>query len=713
LPQVPYSGVPSVAPSDPPIPRYEANAGPDVFGVNVANAISGLGKAADGAGNEMFTRAIAMQDLYNHSEAQDADARYMQKSGELHAQYSALSGKAAVDAYPDYVKGLQDARSDIRDGLSNGMSQKLFDSQSLSTMGRTIFNGAGHAATQNKEFALNSSKSRVQAIGDTALAQPTDDAGFAAGLAQTKAEVEASMQLNQGAGPDDDLTKEAVVQAQSKLWANRIQGLTKTQPIAAGKMLEQAVKDGQVRGEDIGKLTNLVQGAQNTVGARMVSQQVNSGAGLRWGQGPVDIKQAATAIGQFESGGNYQTIGVQTAHGQALGKYQVMSDNLPEFLTKAGLPSMTADEFLKSPSAQDQVFSAVFGGYMKDKGSFNDAASMWFSGKPMAEAGGRRDALDTSVPAYLTQTNALLAKNAPLSAKVDMGKRIAGEQAPDNPLFPDYVQQRIETDHNQALQIKRDDTWQAQQPIENTLVGAASQNGKLPTTVEELTADPQVAAAWEKLGALNPAKQRYYLNVLARNAKGDHALTPETLKQYTGFTGEAITRPADFVNENILDTDLPITKKAELIKLQQAIQGKTDKGNPAVTQAMGESADMLNAAGIKRTNIDDYDQFTGALADQLRQWSQDNQKPPNYEQRRVIVSRLLQNQSTPGRFWGTNKYPTYQLPVPNDVLEEAKRLNPNLTDVQIQREFTRQKFKELYGGTSKAEKAAMAPSVSQ
>src|SRR5579862_2514600 len=129
MPQVPYSGVPQVSPVDAPTPRYQADATPAAFGANVAAAVGNLGKTVEGAGNEIFQRGLAMQDLYNHSEAQQADADYMQKAGELHANYSSLQGKAAVDAYPGYISDLQDARKSIRDGLSNGMSQKLFDSQ--------------------------------------------------------------------------------------------------------------------------------------------------------------------------------------------------------------------------------------------------------------------------------------------------------------------------------------------------------------------------------------------------------------------------------------------------------------------------------------------------------------------------------------------------------------------------------------------------------
>jgi hypothetical protein len=53
----------------------------------------------------------------------------------------------------------------------------------------------------------------------------------------------------------------------------------------------------------------------------------------------------------------------------------------------------------------------------------------------------------------------------------------------------------------------------------------------------------------------------------------------------------------------------------------------------------------------------------------------------------------------------------YQLPVPSEIVTSAKALNPALTDTMIQREYTRQKYQELYGKPSKLQ-TATAP-VSQ
>ena len=266
MPQVPYSGAPTVAPQLDPTPRYTADVSPDMFGANIGQAISRLGATSDQVGNEIFARGLAMQDLANHSEAQQADADYMQKAGELHADFSSKQGKDAVDAYPQYIQDLAQTRKDIGAGLSNPMAQKLYDGQSLSTYGRTVFNGAGHAATQNKVYALSASQAKVDAISNRTLSMPQDEDAFQDGLQDSEDEVRSQGALK---GMDPDAIDLAVANQKSALWSQRIKGIVKTQPIQAGKMLDQAIKDGEVQGEDIAKLTNLVQGARITVGARV------------------------------------------------------------------------------------------------------------------------------------------------------------------------------------------------------------------------------------------------------------------------------------------------------------------------------------------------------------------------------------------------------------------------------------------------------------
>ncbi len=67
---------------------------------------------------------------------------------------------------------------------------------------------------------------------------------------------------------------------------------------------------------------------------------------------------------------------------------------------------MSFDEFLKNPQAQDQVFKTKFGQYLQQTGNPQDAASMWFSGKPLAQAGTTPDVLGTTPKAYVDKFTA-------------------------------------------------------------------------------------------------------------------------------------------------------------------------------------------------------------------------------------------------------------------------------------------------------------------
>ncbi len=229
------------------------------------------------------------------------------------------------------------------------------------------------------------------------------------------------------------------------------------------------------------------------------------------------------------------------------------------------------------------------------------------------------------------------------------------------------------------------------------------ESGKLPTTVEELTADPRAADAWDRL---LPSTQRRYMGVLARNAKGDHGWTDATLREYQQMKGQAQADPAEFLDRDVVGTDLPNSAKRELINLQGRLKGKAE-GDPRVQRALGILAPDMQAAGLTKANKDDYYQFTGALADQLQQFADDNKRPPKIEEVKTIGSRLMQSQTTKGWLWNSQA-PTFQVPVPNDEAEKIKldptwqKLGIQPTDVQVQRIYTRKLYQDLYGKSQTA-----------
>ncbi len=79
--QVPYTGVPSQTLADIPTPEMNPRVPGAAFGGEVAQAVQGLGKTTEHAGDEIFNRAIALQNLQNEAEATEADAKYMIQAG--------------------------------------------------------------------------------------------------------------------------------------------------------------------------------------------------------------------------------------------------------------------------------------------------------------------------------------------------------------------------------------------------------------------------------------------------------------------------------------------------------------------------------------------------------------------------------------------------------------------------------------------------------
>src|SRR5687767_11544560 len=94
--------VPTISPSHSTTPNMSVNTPAGAFGAESARAGADVGRALTRAGDELFERAMAFQELQNRAEATDLDTEYTIQAGKLHAEYNALQGKAAVDAYPSY-----------------------------------------------------------------------------------------------------------------------------------------------------------------------------------------------------------------------------------------------------------------------------------------------------------------------------------------------------------------------------------------------------------------------------------------------------------------------------------------------------------------------------------------------------------------------------------------------------------------------------------
>jgi hypothetical protein len=121
-----------------------------------------------------------------------------------------------------------------------------------------------------------------------------------------------------------------------------------------------------------------------------------------------DWQAVAQAVKDIESsGGDYSVRGPLVTKGmykgeRAMGAYQVMPGNLPQWSKAALGREVSEEEFMNSPEIQDAVFIDQMKKAKDKHGSVEDAVSVWFSGQPVNKAGNASDGYLTT-PEYVSK----------------------------------------------------------------------------------------------------------------------------------------------------------------------------------------------------------------------------------------------------------------------------------------------------------------------
>lgn len=119
----------------------------------------------------------------------------------------------------------------------------------------------------------------------------------------------------------------------------------------------------------------------------------------------------AIAAVESRGSGDYSALGPVTKKGdRAYGRYQVMGSNIPSWSEAALGQRLTPQQFLANPGYQDRIFDHRFGGYVQKYGNASDAASTWFTGRPLSRGADARDQLGTSGSQYVDKFNAEIEK---------------------------------------------------------------------------------------------------------------------------------------------------------------------------------------------------------------------------------------------------------------------------------------------------------------
>ena len=91
------------------------------------------------------------------------------------------------------------------------------------------------------------------------------------------------------------------------------------------------------------------------------------------------FEQFFSAISEQESNGNYSAKGVWVNGDRAYGKYQVMGANIPSWTRTYYGKSLTPQQFLNNPKAQEAVARGVLKSYFNKWGA-RGAAAAWYAG---------------------------------------------------------------------------------------------------------------------------------------------------------------------------------------------------------------------------------------------------------------------------------------------------------------------------------------------
>jgi hypothetical protein len=97
--------------------------------------------------------------------------------------------------------------------------------------------------------------------------------------------------------------------------------------------------------------------------------------------GQPTFEQFFSAISEQESNGRYNAVGVWVNGHRAYGKYQVMDFNIPSWTKQYYGKSLTPQQYLNNPKAQEAVARGKLQSYYNKYGA-RGAASAWYSGNP-------------------------------------------------------------------------------------------------------------------------------------------------------------------------------------------------------------------------------------------------------------------------------------------------------------------------------------------
>ena len=133
-----------------------------------------------------------------------------------------------------------------------------------------------------------------------------------------------------------------------------------------------------------------------------------------------DVGSFLNSLAKTESGGKYTALGPVISSGmykgdRAYGKYQVMGKNVPSWTKQYLGVSMTPQQFVSNPQAQDKLMAARAQELYNKYGNWEDVASIHFTGQPAKIGATKKDQLGTTGAQYIKSVTGGFSQSTPSS----------------------------------------------------------------------------------------------------------------------------------------------------------------------------------------------------------------------------------------------------------------------------------------------------------
>jgi peptidoglycan L-alanyl-D-glutamate endopeptidase CwlK len=690
---------------------FNVRATEDAFGTNVANAIAHAGTMVEGAGNELFNRAVAMKQLDNEAEARQITNDAELNLANIRVGYNNKQGEAAKSGFNDYQTAVKGVYEGAKARASNQAVARMVDGQTASAMRSSIFAGATHAATEGKKWQMQTLTNKFENYKNRLLSDPDNENLWNEASAGT-AKIIGELSDFQGEPPASDNRKHDLAAAMSDLHSTRIKGVSAKEPERAAKMLEDNKQF--ILGQDVDKVDKLVTDRLQTQIAARYSHALNSG---------------------FQS---YMRPEWMLRFNGVDERLQRVFQRAQDLAWQEGIRFTITDKGgVRDVETQRKLFRAGFSKTMNSnhlRGWAMDIAPLDENGKINWNDKKAYERIDQLMFQAAEELGVKFSAEHNQIKSWDPGHYSInpGESGPlpkYQPMTQQEMVRRAQTDY--AKLRPGDDVGMAK--VENAVI---AQHGKFETmarqqihddkntVIQAMALDPEnqpyteqdllsrdgqvdgLRQSWDRLAESDPAWRLRLQNTMrsARMKQDDH----DEYQRLAGMASGVDGHPVDFIDEDIWNNPkLSFGSKKYFRGLQEKIE--RDGADPRTPRAFKwmQGAALLPPELLRPTSKaqkKDRDVFAGILHEALQSWSNahDGRQPTQRDVTDEIGPLVMRQKATEEGWFFNSQVPLWKHKIPK--AEQQKIIKKYAADhdgyepdeKEIMRGFAKMQFDELY-----------------